>query len=81
MRTVADAGALDLAKDIGLAPARRARAGAPEFFQREVAFLAVAPHQREFLADHFGANGLERSCIGHEEKLATVPDRRYNINS
>jgi hypothetical protein len=81
VRAVADVGALNLAHHIGFAATRRAGAGAPELFQGDVAFLAVAPSQRKFLADDFGAERMKRGRIGHEEKLATVTDRRYIINS
>jgi hypothetical protein len=60
VRAVADVGALNFAHHIGLAAARRARAGAPKLFQRDVAFLPVAPGQREFVADDFGAEGMKR---------------------
>jgi hypothetical protein len=59
VRAVADAEALDLAEDIGFAAARRAGAGAPELFQADVAFLAIAPDQRQFVADDFGAERME----------------------
>ena len=39
VRAVADVGTLDFAHHVRLAAARRAGAGAAEFFQRDVAFL------------------------------------------
>jgi hypothetical protein len=59
VRAVADVGALNYTHHVRLAPARRARAGAPELFQGDVAFLAIAPGQREFLADDFDVKGME----------------------
>ena len=81
VRAIADVGALNFAHHVGLASTCGARAGTPELLQCDVTFLAIAPGQREFIADHFGAEGMERGRIGHEEKLATVTDRRYIINS
>jgi hypothetical protein len=78
---ITDVGPLNLPHHIGLASARRTGTSATEFFQGDVAFFPVAPDQREFLADDFRAERMERSRIGHEEKLATVTDRRYIINS
>lgn len=65
---VADVGPLDPAEDIGFAAAGCAGAGAAKFFERKVAFAAIAPDQRKFLADDFGAKRLKRS--GHEEKVS-----------
>jgi len=81
VRAVADVGPLNLAHHVRLTATRRARAGLPELFQGNVAFLAIAPNQRKFLADDFSAERMERSLVGHEEKLAAAAHCRYNINS
>ena len=59
VRAVADKRTLDLAEDIGLAATGRAGAGAAEFFQIDVALLAVAPGDGEFVADDIDAGGVE----------------------
>src|SRR5258708_4020589 len=81
VRTVADERAVHVSQNVGLAAARGARAGAPELFQIDVAFLPVAPGDRQFLTNDFNAGGVEWGRNGHKKKLATVMERRYNINS
>ena len=74
VRPVADVRALHLPENVRLASARRARARAPEFFQRNVAFLAIAPGQGKFLADDIDAKGVK----GHlnEELRTKIVERR-----
>ena len=43
---------------------------AAQLFEREVAFLAVAPDEGEFLADDFRAGGMESDGFWHQEKVS-----------
>ena len=52
-------GPQDISHHIRLAPAGRTGAGTPQFLQREIAFAVIAPDERHFLANDFGAQGVE----------------------
>ncbi len=77
---VANVVPLNVAHDVGLAAAGRAGAMATEHFERKIVLHAIAPDERKFVADDFGAGWFEAGRILHKRKLATVADRRYIIN-
>ncbi len=70
LRTVADVRTLDMAHDIGFSTAGGAGTVAAEEFQWKKVFHPIAPDQREFVADDFGAGGMKLNRIGHEEKVS-----------
>jgi hypothetical protein len=71
LRAVTDVGALHLAKHVRFAAARRAGARTPELFERNIAFRAVVPSQRELVPDQFGAKRLESHLRSEFETILT----------
>jgi len=66
-------GPMNVAHDVRLTAASGAGTGAPELLQPDVAFPPIAPRNREFIADDFSAEEMERRSIGHKEKFSDGP--------